>query len=224
MKSFVAFFVAAALVTPAFAQNMTLQEMQQKHSVTAVKLAGKPVLLHTGKPISQADKLQIQAAANKSITSLPPGARNAGASHMAAAFPPSKVTITPAQMYVSGYVNTVANQMYVNAELKQYLFEPNPSTLVNSSLQFDINVQPNTTYVLTFKVHTAVNAPKFQLYDDSQYYGPGQSLPSFTGTPGDSEFAYAFVPQSGGQIGIMIFSTNAEWQLVSCEVTATPVN
>ena len=60
MKSFVAFFMAAALVTPAFAQNMTLQEMQKKHSATAVKLAGNPAILHTGKPLTLADKQLIQ--------------------------------------------------------------------------------------------------------------------------------------------------------------------
>ncbi|MGA3162084.1 MAG: hypothetical protein ABSC77_12785 [Terracidiphilus sp.] len=224
MKSFVAVFVAAALVIPAFAQNMTLQEMQKKHSATAVKLAGKPVLLHTGKPITQADKQLIAASANKSITYKAPGVKTTGMKQPAAVIPPAKVTLTPTQMYQSGYVDTEALSPYFNAELKEYMFSPYTTSIVTSYLLFDINVQPGYTYVLTMKLHSDSQYPSYILNDASAYYPPGNTPPTFAGQQGDTEFAYAFVAQMAGLSYISIYSPNAYWTFESCEITATPVN
>jgi len=224
MKSFVAFFMAAALVTPAFAQNMTLQEMQKKHSATAVKLAGNPAILHTGKPLTLADKQLIAASANKSITFKSPRVKPAWMKQPAAIFPPAKVTITPMQMYQSGYVDTEATQTYFNAELKEYMFSPNTTSTVSSLLQFDINVQPGYTYVLTMKLHSDSQFPRYVLYDESISYGPGSAPPTFVGQQGDTEFAYAFVAQTAGPSFITIYSPNVTWTFESCEITATPIN
>jgi len=68
MKSLTALLVAAALILPAFAQNVALhpnpvlQDAQKRHTGPIAILAIKPILLHTGKPLTQNDKQLLLAS------------------------------------------------------------------------------------------------------------------------------------------------------------------
>jgi len=71
MKSLATLLVAVALAYPAFAQNAALhpnpalQEALKRHPGPYATPAFKPILLHTGKPITPNDKAQLVASALK---------------------------------------------------------------------------------------------------------------------------------------------------------------
>src|SRR5271157_3297694 len=71
MKNLAALLVTVALVSPAISQNApvhlntALQETQKRHPGPYATPAFKPILLHTGKPITPNDKAQLVASALK---------------------------------------------------------------------------------------------------------------------------------------------------------------
>ena len=108
MKALTALLVTVALVTPAFAQNPTLQDLLKKQKGSIVVSATKPVLLHTGKPITANDKKQLLSTVVKTYKTIPRLAgvkvTNTGAAQSA----PTSATLTPQMMYTKGLVKAVA--------------------------------------------------------------------------------------------------------------------
>ena len=72
MKKLAALLVAVALVSPAFAQKLTFQGTHPKPKLATVAPASRPVLLHTGRPITPDQKRQLMASVTKGTTTRPP--------------------------------------------------------------------------------------------------------------------------------------------------------
>jgi hypothetical protein len=217
MKVLTALLVAAALVAPAVAQNPVQQEIQKNHKGKVVTPAVKPVLLHTGKPITQQDKEQLRAAIVKTFKSKTPV--NKGKTQQAAAPQPTLVKVSPSELFSSGVYTEMNQPDYVNISSDQIIFSPGES----SSLDIAINVNANTTYILNFKVDSMAVTPQFTILPTLPS-GAVNGAETFTGIHRNNEFAYALVSDSTGVINVTLYSSNAYWDFKSCEITATPVN
>jgi hypothetical protein len=216
MKMLTALLVAVALFVPAFAQKTTFQGTHPRPKLPVVAPAAKPILLHTGKPLTQNDKQLLLASTIKTYAAkLPAGTKKPQVSNA----PSTPITLTPDQMYKNGVVTTQAiSPSYV--DLSQGIFGFNPGA--SSFLIFNINVNPNTAYTLDFKVSSAGSetsvTPHFTIFS-----GVNSETIDF-GSYGNEEFAYAFVSASAGEIGVNVYSPNNGWYLTSCEIIATPLN
>jgi len=220
MKALTALLVTVALVTPAFAQNPTLQDLLKKQKGSIVVSATKPVLLHTGKPITANDKKQLLSTVVKTYKTIPRLAgvkvTNTGAAQSA----PTSATLTPQMMYTKGLVKAVA---YTPAEAS-----PGENMLMfysgyANSLFFDIDAIPNTAYMLSIQVFAGSSAPQFMV-SNSLADGISHGDETFTGVFGNNEFAYLVTSNSQGTIHVSLYSSNATWDFTSCEITATPIN
>src|SRR5271157_165989 len=107
MKNLAALLVTVALVSPAISQNApvhlntALQETQKRHPGPYATPAFKPILLHTGKPITPNDKAQLVASALKMYAATMPAQQPWQKSNIKATDTAPTVThaiLTPAQM------------------------------------------------------------------------------------------------------------------------------
>ncbi len=224
MKMLAALLVAVALVSPAFAQKLTFQGTHPRPKVAVVAPASKPVLLHTGKPITPDQKKQLMESAikafavNRTVQKIPA--------------PASATTITPSQMYKKGVVDAIVYAPYFvgfgpdagsnvgQAGITFYaenLLKDSPG--LGSSLDLVVYVQPNTVYVLKIQVNVEVAYSQQSQLSIAPEAGatPPQTFPLSSGL---NEFAYAFVSNSAGQINVVIRSPDAIWAFESCEITS----
>jgi hypothetical protein len=211
MKKFAALLVAVAFVVPAFAQNTTPQLTSPKSNLHIVAPAAKPLLLHTGRPLTQNDKRQFLAAV---IKTTPAGAKKP---QMSSA-PPSTITLTPGQSS-QGYAYLVMDKpAYVDVPHSEFQFDVGP----NSNMTFVINAQPNTAYLLALQVNAVWTSPQFTIYTGSPYTStPIINSETFAGSQGNNEFAYGVVSNSAGNIVVTIYSPNSLWSFTNCEITST---
>ncbi|MGA3262885.1 MAG: hypothetical protein ABSC47_02440 [Terracidiphilus sp.] len=223
MKSFTALLVAVALVCPAFAQNVALQqkaalqEIQKRLKGPVVSPAFKPILLHTGKPITQNDKAQLVASAVKMYAATMPAQKPWQKSNIKATDTEPTVTqaiITPSQMFQGDLVIAEASMpIFVSPGTNSLKFVPDET----SALDIFFAAKPNMSYILTFKVNSQSPNPQFRV-------GGNGSLEISNGSAGSNEFAIALVSNITGTIDVNLFSHNAYWNFESCEITGTPIN
>jgi hypothetical protein len=227
MKLLTALLVTIALISPAFAQNTPLNGMQLHRQTPTTAPAFKPIILHTGRPITQNDKMQMYSAATKAYSAKTPGAKVRMNSQIAASYLNPSATITPLQLFKPGFVETYLRGPDTVDMARSYIHFL-PGSMAYSGMDFYINVNANTTYLLTFKIiATAKSGLQMQIGASP---ASGSSLSVGTGlqnvdlTPGENQFVYAFIPSNSGLIDINLLSQNAYWQFESCEITATPMN
>jgi hypothetical protein len=229
MKFPTALLVAVALVTPVFAQNAAVQDFLKKHKGAIAAPAVKPVLLYTGKPITEDDRKGLLADVRKVVregvsSSAKAGLPNpiVGPTPVVNPFVPTSATITPQMMYMNGLVRAIAfNPAEVSPgdNLLRMVAPPEyPSSLV-----FYINANPNTAYTLIFQVANTLDAsaPKFTL---TSGWSTDNGPETFTGGSGDFQFAYIVTSMSQGYLWVTLESSNAEWDFQSCEISATPLS
>jgi hypothetical protein len=209
MKMLTALLVAVALASPAFAQKMTVPATS-KSKLHTVAPAAKPLLLHTGKPLTANDKHQFLATL---IKTSPAGTRKP----QVASAPPSTITLSPGQvsqgnayliMENPGYVDTTHNEFQINVGDR-------------SNVSFVIAGQPNTAYLLAVKVTAVYANPQFTIYTGTLGTDTPITSENFTGSQGDNEFAYGVVSNSAGNILITIYSANSLWSFDNCEITSS---
>jgi hypothetical protein len=230
MKSLAALFVTVALVVPAFAQEAALNGMQMHRKIPTTAPAFKPIILHTGKPITQNDKVQLISNATKTYTAKMPAAKNHMSGSVAASFLTPSATITPQQLFKPGFVETMLKQPdFVDLTTSDIEFSHGMWTGgASHAIAFYITVNANTTYLAIFKVKSSTNDPKFQI--NSEPTSPNISVSNqnnvqtINGNSGENEFAYVFIPTGSGSVEVDMLSPNANWQFESCEITATPMN
>ncbi len=228
MKTLPALLVAVALISPAFSQNAVsdrntaLQEIQKRLKGPVVIPAFKPILLHTGKPITQNDKAQLMVSAAKiSAANMP--AQKWQKSNIKATETPTvtNAIITPAQMFQGDLVIASADRPEsINPGFNELRFFPN----VSSFLDIFFAAKANMTYTLSFKVSAPFSNPQYTISSGSPQQVTLSSTQTFTGTDGSSEFAIALVSNNAGTIEVGLFSTNAMWDFESCEIIGTPIN
>jgi hypothetical protein len=227
MKAIPALLVALAFACPASAQVPALKGMQLHRKTPTTVPAFGPIILQTGKPITQNDKLQLYSLTAKAFAAKTPGAKFSIGNQVTNSLLNPSATITPLQLFKPGFVD-----VYLYSPITVNMAEPFigfvPTSMNGGEVMFYINVNSNTAYVLTFKLKSPDNGPQFQLNADASASTPGVSvstgLQTVNGSKGENEFAFAFVPSSTGLIQVSLLSPNASWEFQSCEITATPLN
>ncbi|MGA3161071.1 MAG: hypothetical protein ABSC77_07620 [Terracidiphilus sp.] len=210
MKQLAALLVTVALAVPAFAQKPNPQFTQAISKLHIVAPAAKPLLLHTGKPLTQNDKNQFLAAL---IKTAPASTRK----HQESAAPPSITTLSPSQLSQGNAYFILMNPSYVDithGEV-QFLYAS------TSNMLFVITAQPNTAYLLAIKVNAVYPATHFTIYTGASNGGPTTNPDTFAGSQGDNEFAYGVVSNSTGHILVTIYSADSFWSFTNCEITST---
>lgn len=208
MKKFAAFLIAVALLNPAFAQKPTPQLTSPISKLHTVTPAAKPLLLHTGMPLTANDKKQFLAAVIKTV---PASVRKPQASSA----PPSTITLTPTQTSQGNTYLILQNPGYVNFSDGEFRFINSNSSM----LIFIINTQPNTAYLLATQVNIqdyAVNSPAHFIAMASD-----NNPETFTAAKGNNEFAYGIVSNSTGYLMVMISSYDSTWSFTKCEITSS---
>ncbi len=223
MKALPALLVAVALVSPAFAQNVALQsnpafqEKQKKHPGPVAIPAIKPILLHTGKPISPNDKAQLVVSAAKMYAATMPTQKHWQTSNIKAtdtAPSATDVIITPAQMFQGDQVFARVYSPILMSPGENWIWFQSGG---NSVLDVTFTANANMIYSLIFKVNALTNNQQFTVEDSWSNAG------SFTGSGEYNEFAYSLIAQSAGSFEIKLYSTNAQWEFESCEIIGTPI-
>ncbi len=222
MKTLPALLVAVALISPAFAQNTALQEIQKHLKGPVVSPAFKPILLHTGKPITQSDKAQLQVSAAKTYAAKAPAMKARMRTQQTAPPAPMQAIITPSQWSsqnglvllaatAPGWVSPSVNMLQFNSDKSSYL------TIV-------FVVEANMTYTFTWKVNDFSSNPQFTILTGLPGDSSVSNSETFTGSDISSEFAYALVASHGGVITVSLYSPNTIWEFESCEIIGTPIN
>jgi hypothetical protein len=222
MKIFTALLLAAALVSPAFAQKPTFQGIHPRPIAVTVAPASKPILLHTGKPITPDQKRQLMATVAKGASTRPlMGAAKVSNSVLSAELN----LLTPDQLYVNGaYIDATGVRRFDQFD-GILSFPPGPT----SSIIINVTVKANTAYTLLMKVSidgvtlVSPNTPSgitISTYSGSRSVG-GLNAPQTFNTPiGENEFAYSFIANSAGNLPITIYSPDLFWSFESCEITS----
>jgi hypothetical protein len=222
MKNFAALLAAVAFITPVVAQNDVVKELQKKQKIATVAPAVKPILLHTGKPITQNDKQQLLASVVKAYAAKAQGGKSKRNAKGAASSATTSVLLTPKKMSKADFVYTFAdNVAYLGYSDVGEVFQMGASsggTL--SDLSFVLLVNPNTAYTLTFTVAgngAGTGNGTFKIVDG---HYPEQTV---TGVKNEStEFAYAFISDSSGT-DIVSVTSSQPWSFTSCEIVANPI-
>jgi len=216
MKMIAALLVAVALASPAFAQKPAFQGTHPRPKLATVAPASKPVLLHTGKPITPDQKRQLVTTVVRS--SAPKG--SSGTTKVMDFTQSPTIVLTPDQMSQNGAYTMAYSPTVVNTMGGLFAFSPGSG----SNLVFHVIVAKNTAYTLVIKVGVgSMQNPQFTIYTGTDV-NPGvvQNAPvTFNATTGDNEFAYAFTSNSVGEIPVAIYSPNSDWWFESCEITST---
>jgi hypothetical protein len=216
MKMLTALLLAVALVSPAFAQKPAFQGTHPRPKPVIVAPASKPVLLHTGKPITSDQKRQL--AMTVARASAPKG--SAGTMKVMDFTQSAGTTvITPDQLSVNGAYAMAANPYLVNGANGLFDFGSGAS----SNLTIQVPVNSNTVYVLVFKVDLEFLPNLQMVVSTGSEMNPGavQNVETFNGSGGKNEFAYAFTANSTGEIPVTIYSPNSHWSFWSCEISST---
>jgi hypothetical protein len=227
MKKLAALLVAVALFSPAFAQKITFQGTHPKPKLATVAPASKPVLLHTGKPITPDQKRQLMISVTKGAAPR----TLAGPAKVSNSVLSSELNLlTPDQLYVNGaYIDAYG------ARIDQYdgvlAFGPGGPTLANpSSMVINVTVKPNTAYTLLIKMsiigafQLPPNTPggiTISTYSGAKSVGGLNAPQTFNAPQGENEFAYSFVANSAGNLPITISSPDLSWSFESCEITSS---
>jgi hypothetical protein len=224
MKMLSALLVTVMLVAPAIAQKSVPQETYPKPKAHIVAPAIKPILLHTGKPITQADKKQFLTSAIKAYAAQVP---TAGLKALNVTVPATPPVLTPDNMNLNRVAYGIASlPEVVDYSQGEIVFKPGSAgTFIgdSSSLYIYINVQPNTAYLVIPKLTFTPYASNPQFTITGDFGGPPATQTSSV-SPGTNEFVYAFISNSTGTVALQMFSSNDYWSFLSCEITATPMN
>jgi len=209
MKKFAVLLVAITFSVPAVAQKTTPQFNRAKSNLHFVAPAAKPLLLHTGKPLTQTEKNQFLAAL---IKTAPAGTSKPQMNSTQ----PSAILLSPSQISQGGAWFVMENPGYVDVPHSEFQFNNSAS----SNMTFIVSAQPNTAYLLAIKVNAVWANPQFTIYTGQPYGGAITNTETFAGVQGSNEFAYGVVSNSAGYIEVTIYSSSL-WSFTNSEITST---
>jgi hypothetical protein len=221
MKKLAALLVAVVLFSPAFAQKLTFQGTHPRPKAATVAPAAKPVLLHTGKPITPDQKQQLMATVAKgSAPRTLMGATKVQTPVLSAAN-----VLTPDQLYLNGVYIDAFGARRIDQFDGILSFQPGPT----SSMVLNVTVKANTAYTLVMKISIdgatllPPNTPGGITISSYSGSNPGTGInapQTFNAAMGENEFAYSFVANSAGNLPITIYSPDLYWSFESCEITS----
>jgi hypothetical protein len=223
-----------AFATGAAAQGLS-PDAVVRNAAPPAKLAVQPMVLHTGNNITDVDRAQLRDAVMKAYV-----AKQSKANPTEAKAPAAKAgttprqatawTISPTEPFATNngwLINAVFVQPRVeDAYGKLLAFNPGYA----SYLTLQIDAKAWTTYVLTFHLSTnyasnnAASGAEFAIVPQS---GPaavisGTTAATFAGPLSASDdVAYALISETDGPTYITLYSPNAVWNFLSCDIEAT---
>lgn len=211
MKVLTALLLAVGLFSPALAQKPAFQGTHPRPKLVIVAPASKPVLLHTGKPISLDQKKQLATTVVRS--SAPKG--SAGTTKVMDFTQTAAPTVlTAEQSFMNGAHMMLSSPNFVDEYTGTLDFMPGDA----NSLTIVVPVNKNTAYTLVMKVDIgSYKNPQMTIFPG----GSLQNTETLTLSGGDNEFAYAFTSPGTGTIAVVFYSLNSEWMFESCEITST---
>ena len=211
MKKLTALFVAVALVSPAFAQKTAFQGTHPRPKLATVAPASKPVLLHTGKPITPDQKRQL--AMTVARASAPKGSTGTMQIKNLTQSAGSTV-LTAEQTFMNGASMESNNPYEVNEYVGFLTFTPGNT----HTLTIFVPVNQNTIYTLAIKVQVGPSQnPQMTIVSQGNSVQNSETLSL---SVGDNEFAYAFATNSAGSSMVTLYSPNSSWAFESCEITS----
>jgi hypothetical protein len=250
MKKSPVLFAALALCSSVCAQKappqiqVVLPGTHPRPKLAAVVPAHKPLVLHTGRPITPVEKTQFLASLVRTAHTASPAGNAARPavrqqqqqqqSAQSAQPVPSVVTLSPDLMYVNNVVS-LAVQGCDTVDPADGLIRMEPG--LPSNLVFTVNVKPNTAYMLAFKVYlptasaqnmingqnVASSGPvQFTVWNGPSNPSPSNpaiNLQTFNVNQGENEFVYGFDSTSTGQIPVLMYA-NTWWTFESAEFTS----
>jgi hypothetical protein len=221
MKNLVALLVAVATIAPVSAQNAGPMQIEKNRPRQTAVPAAKPIVLHTGRPITPDQKREVQVSAARSYAAKFPGVKLRANVESGSAPAISTVTLTPLSLYQTGYIDTEWNNApYVNPELNQITFGPGESSYID----FIFVAAANTSYTMTFKVNAFTANPQYTILPSLPPGNGPNGSETFAGNTGNDEFSFAFVADKSGILIVSLYSPNAYWTFGSCEITAIPIS
>lgn len=229
MPKLIGLLIAVMLTATSLAQNtmpgerIQFQGAHPRPKVPPATLAHKLVVLQKGRPLSEMDKRIFAKQTAVQFRTMPVMRLGAPAPQLPRPMVQSgggssgTYTITPDQMVTNGLIGAA----YGVAE-----WDPADGGLLMTAgsqnfVGLQVIAQPNTMYVLTVRAQTWSQAPHFTITPmgaNGITSMPGQSV---TGSPGTTEFAFAFDTTGSGSVTIDV-SGDSNWMFVSAELIATP--
>jgi hypothetical protein len=221
MKKIVVLLVAFAFAGLACAETPKAVS-HAKPRPPLVLPAEKPVLLHTGKPITAEDKKHVVEEVEKAH-SAKNTTKKTTSKTAAPQTTPAPNTLTPTLMFINNVGDAVG---YGIAEFDAYDGAALFNTGLSGSMQIYVDVNPNTIYTMVFKVYTYGPNQKFNVTPEppKTYPEPTNANTQILTTtgPNDNEFVYSFISDSTGQSMIMLTS-QTPWEWNSVEISSTPL-
>lgn len=212
VKMLTALLVAVALLSPAFAQKPAFQGTHPRPKVAIVAPASKPVLLHTGKPITAEQKKQLTTAVLKA--SLPKS--SSGSTQTRNLTQSAETTVlTAEQTFMNGASMEADSPDQVNAFVGFLTFlSGNQHKLI-----IFVPATKNTIYTLAIKVYVSMGQnPQMTIVSQGSSVMNSETVNL---SLGENEFAYAYATNSTGSSMVTLSSPNADWAFESCEIIST---
>lgn len=229
MKKIAVLIAAAVTLVPALAQSpsagIPAKGVPVQPSAPLVSPAHKPMVFSNGHALSRADQAQFMTSARAAFTAQDRGS-SAGATNSPGAMTsrsmPVRETITISDPTAASGFSLVAEDPYVWDPVHKKLVMNALGTAQQSYLGINVEVEPNTIYVLTFQVN-ADSASEFVIATAPAKMPAGAHTVETVKVPqGDGGFAYAFDAAASGSVWIWI-SAKTTWSFQSVQLMPMPM-
>jgi hypothetical protein len=225
MKKTIIILTAAALAFPAIALNaqqegrIQLEKLRPGPKTPAATLGHNLVVLHTGRPLSEAEKRDFLAKTMLQFRGAPakPGAAPKTTQYNST---PAELSISPSQMVANGFEAIGNNISWFPA-----LQEVAVSAGTGSSISLTVTANSNTMYLVTVKAHVYSASAQFTVTPNSGLNARVTNMPAQTvnvvGDPAngtDQEFAFAFDTTNSGVAAFDISLSSGWWTFSGAEL------
>ena len=209
--------LAVATVTLDAQQGGRIPLEKLRPKAPAATLAHNLVVLHTGKPLSEAEKRDFFA---KTMLQFRGPAPKPGARPTSTQTTPQVQSISPTQMYTNGF-----NAQCYNISWFPALQEVAVSGGTESYIILAVDVQPNTMYLVTVKAHVYSSSAQFAISPVSgltekvtNMHGQTVNVVGNATNGTDTEFAFAFDTTNSGVAAFNISLSNGWWTFSGAEL------
>lgn len=229
MKKIAVLIAAAVTLVPALAQSPSAgipqKDVPVKPRLPLVPLAHKPLVYSTGHVLSRTDQSQFMASARLAFAGSDPessAGRTSAPGAMTSRSIPVRETITVAEPTAASGFSLIAEDPYVWDPVHKGLVMNPLGTPHQSYLGINVEVAPNTIYVLTFQVNSS-SASEFVIATAPAKTPVGAHPAETVKVPqGDGGFAYAFDAAASGSVWIWI-SAKTTWSFESVQLMPMPM-
>jgi hypothetical protein len=229
MKKIAVLIAAAVTLVPALAQSQSAgipaKGIPVQTRLPLVPLAHKPLVFSNGHALSRADQAQFVTSARTAFSANQHGSSAAPTTApgaMTTRSMPVRETITISDPTAASGFSLVAEDPYVWDPVHKNLVMNPLGTAQQSYLGINVEVEPNTIYVLTFLVNSD-SASEFVIATAPAKMPAGAHTVETVKVPqGDGGFAYAFDAAASGSVWIWV-SAKTTWSFQSVQLMPMPM-